>query len=388
MPKRLTDKGVAALKARAKPYAHPDPELRGHWIRVYPSGAKTFLAVTRTPSRKQVWVTIGPCDAMTIEEARDRARAILGRVRAGLPANEVAGETFGEVATAWLKRHVAAKELRTGANIRRLLELHVLPRWGGREFLTIKRSDLARLLDAVEDRSGARTADKILTVVRSLMGWYASRSDDWTPPVARGMRRQNPSESARSRVLTDDELRSIWSAAETAGTYGGMIRMLLLTGQRLAKVQNMKWSELDGGAWTMPTAVHEKQNAGTLILPQLALDVIAAQPQLGEFVFQGRGSSAFSGFTRSKRRLDRISGVSGWRLHDLRRTARSLMSRTGTNADHAERVLGHAISGIRSVYDRHEFKAEKADALRRLAALIETIVHPRPNVVPLAKPVR
>jgi integrase len=385
MRKTLTDRGVKALRPRAQRYSHPDPELAGLYVRVTPAGGKSYAAVARSRGR-QVWTTIGACDVMSIKEARSRARAVLQRVRAGLPAVEVQGETFAAVAENWLKRHVEAKGLRTGGNIRRMLGLYVLPRWGEREFLSIRRGDVATLLDMVEDRSGARTADKVLVVVRSLMNWHASRSDDYTPPIARGMRRQNSSETARARILTDDELRAIWTAAESAGTYGRMIRLLLLTGQRLSKVQQMKWSELDGGEWTIPTLAREKQNAGLLILPQMALDIIAKQPQLGAYVFAGRGPGAFSGFTRSKRRLDHDSSVTGWRLHDLRRTARSLMSRAGVNADHAERTLGHAIGGIRGVYDRHAFKDEKADALRRLAALIEGIVHPHAaNIVPLAK---
>jgi integrase len=386
--KVLSDKGVRALKARAKPYVTPDPELRGHWIRVNASGSKAFITVTRTPAGKQVWTTIGACDAMSIEAARNQARAVLQRVRAGLPAVETAGESFAAVAANWLKRH--AKGLRTEREIRRMLERLVMPRWGAREFLSIRRSDVAALLDQVEDGHGKRTADKTLAIVRSLMTWYATRSDDYVPPVVKGMARQSPSETARARVLSDAELRALWQAAEAAGTFGAMVRMLLLTGQRLAKVQRMQWSELDGAEWTIPKEPREKENAGMLVLPALARAIIAAQPQLGDnpHVFAGRTAAGpFNGYRKAKPRLDRMSGISGWTLHDLRRTARSLMSRARVTPDDAERTLGHAIGGIRGIYDRHAFKDEKADALRRLAALIEGIVHPHAaNIVPLAKP--
>ena len=75
--------------------------------------------------------------------------------------------------------------------------------------------------------------------------------------------------------------------------------------------------------------------------------------------------------------------MTGWTLHDLRRTARSLMSRAGVDADHAERALGHVIAGVRGVYDRHEFKEEKRRAFEALAAQIERIINPQENVVPL-----
>jgi integrase len=269
-----------------------------------------------------------------------------------------------------------------------MLERLVLPRWGAREFLSIRRSDVAALLDQVEDRQGKRTADKVLTVIRSLMNWYATRSDDYVPPVVRGMQRQSLAETARARILTDDELRAIWTAAESSGVFGAFVMLALLTAQRRSKVRRMRWDEIDGSAWSIPSEPREKSNAGVLVLPELARAIIAQQPRLGPYVLAGRGSGPYNGFRTAKPRLDRASGITGWTLHDLRRTARSLMSRAGVNADHAERVLGHAIVGIRGTYDRHEFQAEKADALRRLAALLETIVHPRPNVVPLAKPTR
>jgi integrase len=74
--------------------------------------------------------------------------------------------------------------------------------------------------------------------------------------------------------------------------------------------------------------------------------------------------------------IDKASGVTGWRLHDARRTARSLMSRAGVNSDHAERCLGHVIGGVRGIYDRHEYQAEKAHALEMLAHQVALIVDP------------
>src|SRR5215472_3107073 len=117
MPRKMTDLGVAALKPRASRYSKPDSELRGHWVRVYPSGSKSFWAVTRNPDGKQKWTLVGPADAMSIEQAREKARTILQRVRAGLPAVEPKGETFGAVIDSWLKRHADAKALRSRRQI-------------------------------------------------------------------------------------------------------------------------------------------------------------------------------------------------------------------------------------------------------------------------------
>ena len=385
MRKTLTDKGVAALKPRAARYAVPDPELRGHYIRIQPSGAKAFVAVARNPGGKQIWATIGAADAVRIADARARAREVIGRVRDGLPAVEVRGETFGNVTANWLKRHVAANGLRSRPEIERLLRIHVLPAWGEREFTGIRRSDVAALLDHVEDNHGARQADYCLNITRALMNWYATRHDDYNPPIVRGMRRQSPHAQARARILSDDEIRAIWTAAEDAGAYGGFVRLCLLTAQRRAKITTMKWSDMDGEEWTIPKAPREKDTAGTLVLPGAALAIVRAQDQLGgnAFVFAGRGDGPINGMSKCKARLDKASGVTGWRIHDLRRTARSLMSRAGVPGEHAERVMGHAIGGIEQVYDRHAYREEKAAVLARLASLIDGIVNPRDNVAPM-----
>jgi integrase len=388
--KTLTDKGVAALKPRPQRYAFPDPQLVGHYVRVQPSGAKTFVTVARSPSGKQVWSAIGAADVMSITDARDKAREAIKRVRAGLPAFEEAPQrdSFAEVAEGWLKRHAAKKGLRSLNNIKRLLRVHVFPAWKKRAFISVRRGDVTALLDRVEDGHGARQADLVLTVVRSIMNWYATRHDDYTPPIVRGMRRQNPKDHVRTRVLDDAEIAAIWNAAEGGGAFGGIIRLALLTSQRRTKIAAMKWSDLSpDGTWTIPIEPREKDTAGTLVLPEMALAIIRAQPQLATnpHVFAGRGGGPFSGFSATKTAFDHKlpADMPAWVIHDLRRTARSLLSRAGIRPDIAERVMGHAIAGIEGVYDRHSYRDEKADALARLANLIDGIVHPRDNVTPM-----
>ena len=170
----------------------------------------------------------------------------------------------------------------------------------------------------------------------------------------------------------------MWNAA--TGSYGRLIRFLLLTAQRRDKVASMQWDDLAGDVWTIRTEKREKGNAGELVLPQAALDVL---DERGEgLVFPGRGGKQISGWSVYKTRLDKASGVSGWVLHDLRRTARSLMSRAGVRPDIAERVLGHARQGVEGVYDRHQYRDEKAHALKKLAGLVDLILRdPGDNVV-------
>jgi integrase len=389
MRKTLTDRGVAALKPRPHRYAYPDPELRGHYVRVQPGGAKTFVAVARNPQGKQVWATVGATDVLNIDEARGQAREAIGRIRAGKPPVEAKADTFADVAASWLKRHIVAKNRRSHYEINRLLDRHVLPMWGEREFTAIRRSDVAALLDVVEDNHSPRQADAVLTVVRSIMNWFAARNDDYGPPIVRGMRRQSPTQQARTRILDDQEIRTIWRAAEANGPFGGFVRLLLLTAQRRAKVASMRWGDVSlDGEWTIPSEDREKGNAGSIMLPDVALAIIRNQPHIGDnpHIFAGRGNNPINGFSKGKRRFDAKlpADMPGWTLHDLRRTARSLLSRAGVSSEHAERVMGHAITGVEGVYDRHSYREEKADALKRLAALIDSIVHPRDNVLPMS----
>jgi integrase len=275
MRQRLTDKGVAALKPRTKAYAYPDPELRGHWIRIQPSGAKTFVTVARDPDGKQKWTTVGGTDAMTVEQAREQARVMLQRVRAGKPAFEPKADTFGAVVENWRKRHVEANELRSASEINRLLNVHVLPDWRDREFTAIRRSDVTALLDEVEDGHSPRQADAVLTVVRSVMFWYATRHDDYHPPIVKGMKRQKAAK--RARTLSDDELRAIWTACEASGAFGAILRLCLLTAQRSRKVAAMRWADIEDGAWTVPAGPREKGTGGTLVLPPMARAIIGAR---------------------------------------------------------------------------------------------------------------
>jgi integrase len=387
----LSDRAVAALRPMAQRYAMPDPELRGHYVRVTPSGAKSFVTVARSPDGRQVWTTLGPCDVMSIAEARERARETIRRVRAGMPALEAKAETFGDVAQNWIRRHVEPNGLRSRKQIEQLLANHVLPLWRDREFISIRRSDVAALLDDVEDNHSPRQADAVLTVVRSIMNWFATRHDDYTPPIVRGMRRQSPHAQARARILSDNEIKALWSAADAAGTFGAIVKMCLLTGQRRSKVAGMRWTDLSiDGEWKIPKEPREKDTAGTILLPEMAVAIIRGQHRLGEnpYVFAGRGSGTWGGWSKSKARLDAAlpPGTPTWVLHDLRRTARSLLSRCGVRPDIAERVLGHAVQGVEGIYDRHSYDAEKADALRRLAGLIQQIVgSPQDNVVAMKR---
>ena len=217
------------------------------------------------------------------------------------------------------------------------------------------------MLDGIEDSSGSRTADYALTVIRQICTWHAQRHDHYESPIVRGMSRGE--KKSRDRILTDDEIRALWSVTGES-SFGRLVRFGLLTAQRRDKLADMKWSDLDGNVWKIRTDPREKGNAGELVLPDLAMDVLG--PRGEGFVFPTQQGNKHTAWGDYKDRLDKRSGVTGWRLHDLRRTARSLMSRARVQPHIAELTLGHVQQGVEAIYDRHtDTGTRRATRLRR-----------------------
>jgi integrase len=195
-------------------------------------------------------------------------------------------------------------------------------------------------LDHIEDRHGPVMADKVLSTVGKVMRWHAVRSEDYVPPLVRGMRRSKPQERARSHVLDDAALRKVWKAADTTrGPFGIFIQLALLTAARRTELAQMRWSEVSNGVWTLPALRNKTKQDLARPLSKAAQAVLAKLPRFAacDFVFTVNGRTPTNAFTEQKARLDRASGVAGWRIHDARRTARSLLARAGVAADVAER---------------------------------------------------
>jgi integrase len=313
---------------------------------------------------------------------------VIRRVRAGQSAFEQRAkvQTFADVADLFVQRHVIAKGLVSRKGIEGLLRRHVTPRWGDREFESIRRGDVTALLDTVEDENGTRQADLVLAIVRKMANWWELRNEDYTSPIVRGMHRGDPKANARKRTLDHDEIPAVWKHAETAGQFGAIVRLALVTAQRREKIGSMRWVDISSdGVWTVPSADRQKGVGGALQLPEVARKIIAEQDRLGDnpFVFPGRGDNHFTGWSRSKAAFDKAVPIAPWVVHDLRRTARTLMADAGVRPDIAERVMGHAILGVEGTYDRSKYQEAKGAALKQLAALIAHILNPADNVVPL-----
>jgi integrase len=338
-------------------------------------GTKTFRVLTYRNGKPQS-TKLGTYPAMTVKKARAEARQYWENPER-FEAQAAVG-SFKEVAENWVKRHVEENKLRSEREIKRILANYVYPKWKDRPFLEIRRPQVTELLDGIVDNHGRSQADAVLAIVRGICNWFAANlSEHYISPIVKGMRRNGA--KARDRTLNDDELRAVWKAAGDCGTFGALVKTLLLTAQRRKKGATMKWDDLVDGVWTIPTDDREKGTAGKIKLPKLALDIIEAQPRIvgNPYVFAYRGTTAFNAWAQRKQELvDKLPDMPPWVIHDLRRTARSLLSRANVRPDIAERVLGHAIPGIGGVYDRHQYNEQKAEALKQLAYLVETIINP------------
>jgi Phage integrase family len=357
------------------------------------------------------WPTIK--GTLPLSEARKQAKVILGEVAKGhdpvgekKAAKRAEANSFQRVAEDYLAE---AGDLRSISERRRVFETNIFPTLGHRPMESIKRSDIITLLNTLQKkkpppkgrkgkwRGGPVAAEHAFKAMRKLFRWYEARhdDDDYRSPFRPGMWSPAGKSPPRDRVLSDDELRVVWKVATEAGNvYGHLIRFLLLTATRLREASDMNRSELsaDGTEWVIPPARYKGKHAHLVPLSKLSQEVLAAVPVIGArgWVFTTNGEVPILGFAKFKTAFDRrvleemrktdreAEPLPRWTTHDLRRTARTIMSREHLNilSDHAERALGHVIGGIRATYDLHEFKAAKRDAFEKLAAEVERIINP------------
>jgi integrase len=389
-----------------------DAELRGFGLLVLPSGEKRYVIQYRAAGRSRR-LTFKP--GLTLTDARKEAKAKLGDVAKGKdPLAErrrqegEAANTLKAVTEEFLKREAGMKrdadgkatfsgKLRSAPQRLQIFERLVYPVLGGRQIDSIKRKEIVRMLDRIEDENGPSMAHLTLAFLSKLFNWHASRDDEFKSPIVRGMGRVKPGEHARDRVLSDDELRAVWQAAESmSGPFGRYVRFLVLTATRRDEAADMRRDEIFNGDWIVPADRMKGKRDHLVPLSAAAKAIIDGMPKLGPYVFTSDGRGPIRGFTKRKAKFDdavlaelgkhdpEAKTLPNWTLHDLRRTARSLMSKAGVEADIAERCLAHKIGGVRGIYDRYAYHKEKAHAFEALAAMVDRIVNPpAANVVSL-----
>jgi integrase len=366
-----------------------DTEIIGFRARCLASGAVVYDLRYRNGDGQRRPYRLGRHGSITADEARVLAKKRSGEIAdnrdpiAERAKQETAAEnTVNALLDNYIKREVHGRALRSAPAIASAFDRLVRPKLGKRSIYDLKKSDLAGLHDDITDDSGPVMADRALAYIRAAFRWHADRDDDFRPPMIKA--RTKPSERQRARFLNDQEIRDLWAALDLVGdqvpaSYPAFIRALLLSGQRRTNVSHIHREEIAGDQWVIPGSrmKHKK--------PHLVPITSALQRLFGNrrgFLFSSDdGKTPFSGYSKAKKALDKtLADLRGrkrpmphWTLHDLRRTARSVMSRYAT-PDIAERVIGHVIGGVRGVYDLYEYADEKRAALDKLAAHIEGIV--------------
>jgi integrase len=344
-----------------------------------------------------------PDAAITLGEARSLAHLWLGLISRGVdPASQkraaqmqakakqeerraLAATVFERVAAEWIRRKLPG--LRHELEIERLVRKEFVSRWWGRPIDDITRDEYRQAIRAIAEDAPYQ-AHAALGHLRRLLNW-ADESGEFNGFIS-PLKDVKPAAwidgktQARTRILTHDELRAVWRAATAESfPFGDVVRLLILSGQRLREVADLSWPEidLDGRLITIPAQRMKGKAAHEVPLAPQALALLQGLPRFtGPYLFSLKGGiRPVGGFDRAKVRLDQASGVTDWRLHDLRRTARSGFSALPNFEDHVrEAVLDHRASGIKRVYDLHRYYDEKLGLLTQWEWRLLAIFEPEP----------
>jgi integrase len=432
---KLTQAAVERLKTPEQGRIdYWDSQLPGFGIRISDSGRRTWTALYRVGG-KLVRETIGTVALIpNVGDARERARQSLQKAQAGqnpvverrereretMTAAERLPNDFRAVAYRYIERY-AKKNTKptTWMELKRQLEVDVLPKWADRPIASITRSDVTELLNGIADRGSPVQANRTLARLKTLFRWVVDEESVASDPTLR--LRKVVKETARDRALTDGEIRLFWAGCSELGwPFGPMFKLLLLTAQRRDEAGGMEWAEiepLDERVWKIPREKAKNDRAHEVHLSELAREIIQELPRMSRrrpdaaglepspYVFTTNGERPVSGFSKAKRRLDEHMmrllraeieeagrnpegiEIEGWILHDLRRTAATGMARLNIAPHVVDRILNHVsgtIRGVAAVYNRHAYLEERKAALESWGRYVENLVRAAPtNVVSL-----
>jgi integrase len=387
MPRvKLTKTTLDSLPVANTDIVYWDAGCPGFGVKVTPKGRKVFIVLYRTAgarSRLRKY-TIGPYGRVTLHQARVAAQKVFSAKLEGRDAaaekrearRRIVVDRVEDLLEAFITHHLSQN--RSRAEVSRLLRREIGKPWRGRSIHEITKRDVVELIAGIEQRGAPAAANKALKSLKTFLRWCVGRAvlnqspADGVPVPAKAV--------ARDRVLDDAELSKIIIAAWRIGDpYGGIVELLALTGQRREEVAGMSWAEVDlkQRTWTLPRSRTKNDRAHVVHLSDESLAVLTRIGREGPLLFSRLGKRPFQAFSRAKRSLDKLCGITKWRLHDLRRTCVSGMARLGIAPHVADKVLNHqsgTITGVAAVYQRHEFFAERKDALDRWGAHVAHIV--------------
>jgi integrase len=412
-----------------------DPAVKGFGVRTSAEGSKSWIFVYTSPTkRKRVRFTIGNVDfknpdgkvALDLEQARAVAIELRRAVREGrdpaderntaratviAAAQEAQLRKFGAVAEIYIKRDLANK--RRGWEVQRIIERELLPAWSDKAIDTITAVNVEARIEALMNADKPEAARRLFEIIRRIFRWVIARPSygfERSPVASMRASELFGRKVLRTRTLTNDEICALWRASERAGyPIGPMIQLLMLSALRRSEVAEATWNEIDLAERRWIISEQRMKNGAPHVVPLPAkmMTIIEALPRFsgGEFLFTSKdGSSAAIGFSRMKVKLDRLMleelrkiakdrgddpnkvTLNEWRLHDIRRSARTHLSALRVPELVSELILAHAKPGLHQVYDQHAYFDEKLSALNEWSARLDRIVNPPPAddvVVPL-----
>jgi integrase len=399
----MTDLALKSLAKNPPPppcqreyFDDPARGVRGLMVKHSYGGSLTWYVMHYEGGKSKLF-KLGKYPVLKLAPARQAALDFLANPKKAIVEADPKAEapkTFVQIVDKFFAIYVAKNKLRTAKVIRQRIDKHLIPTFKDYEFASIRRRDLVKVLDQVEEDHGTAMADAILGIFQAIANWHCSRDEDYKTPIGPKMKRSK-TKRKRERVLDDPELKAFWAATGELGTFGAILRVLLLTGQRRSKVCSMKRTDIKDGVWHIHTEENEKPNPGLIKLPKLVIAIIEAQPRLDNqtpYLFPGaRCRRPFNAFGQFAIKLDKmmhksLPDMKPHTIHDLRRTMRTRLSRIGVEPHIAERCLGHIVGNANEkIYNQHPFYDEMSKAFAAFAAHIHELVTPPPaNVVKLS----
>jgi len=385
MPQNFTDLMLRKLTSDGMPRKEVwDGRIPGFGMRISNAGTKTFILVYRHRGRTRR-MSLGRYPYLSLSDAREKASEALKALNAGSdPAYVEHAEDdptfqFDAVVDRYIERHCNVhNKASTAKETSRLLRKHFVSAWGKRDIRDLRQSHINEILDALITAGKPSEANHALGVIKTLFRWCTDREMLAVSPC---MNVKKPAKhGSRSRVLTSGELSDVWNALAAEGyPFGTMTKLLILTGQRRGEVTQMRWPQIDLSAktWLIPAELSKNGREHLLPLSGPVIEILKSMPRLhDEILFPAKGNSdaVISGFSRAKIRIDKASGVTGWTLHDLRRTTATYLAKFDTPPHVIERVLNHvsgSFAGVAGVYNRHPYLDEMREALERWGAYLQ-----------------
>ena len=361
---KISDATIRSLKSTDKQVMYRDDTLPGFGVRVTPKGIRSFCLMHGS---QRTITTIGRYPVISLAEARDAAKRILAQKTLGTYQPRTI--RFSDALDLFVETHCAA--IKTGYEYERLLRREFLPSLKGKTLDKITPHDIAPIIDKLAHS----IAYHAFNYLRALFTWAVNRSYLDHSPL---YKMQRPKKSnARERVLTDDELRRVWTAAGEMGSYGTIVKLLMLTGQRRGEIATLKYDYIQGETITLPTTKNGHPHRfpiGPLSLSLLSTAIAARDTNCGAktsgqqelFPTRRTATNCISGWGNYKRALNENCGFSDFTHHDLRRTFATRLAEMGVAPHVIERLLNHvtgSLSPIARIYNRASYEKECRDAI-------------------------